>query len=351
VMALRHAAARGFDTKGATAYVTLEPCAHHGRTPPCCDALIAAGLAQVHLALQDPFPAVSGQGEARLRAAGIEVLGPAHEGLASAARELNVGFLSRVTRGLPWLRLKAATSLDGRTALPNGQSQWLTGEEARLDGHAWRRRASAVLTGVGTVLADNPRLNVRGFSVARQPTRVILDRRLRTPPHAALLDRSEGGPVCIYTLAETLSDPSGRQRAQSLEWGGAEIRTWPAHTEPSGQASGSAGAGTMPAAPPGDVEAMAGKPESRALQAVLQDLAHQGVNELHVEAGAVLNGALLQAGLVDELLIYMAPFLLGPGRALADLPTLPDLGAATRWSAPQAHLCGQDLRLRMKCLG
>jgi diaminohydroxyphosphoribosylaminopyrimidine deaminase/5-amino-6-(5-phosphoribosylamino)uracil reductase len=189
------------------------------------------------------------------------------------------------------------------------------------------------MTGVGTVLSDNPRLNVRGHAVPRQPARVVLDRRLRTPPQAALMQRAEGGPVCIYTLADTLADAQGRQRALALEAAGAEVRPWPL-----ADAQGSSAAGSGPQA------------GAQALRAVLQDLAHSGVNELHVEAGAVLNGALLQAGLVDELLIYLAPRLLGPGLALAELPTLPHLGQALQWQHLDAQPCGDDLRLRFQAL-
>ena len=189
VMALRDAQTRGESVQGATAVVTLEPCAHHGRTPPCCDALIAAGIGRVVMAMRDPFPQVAGQGVARLRAAGIEVIELAADSdAAQAAYALNIGFFSRIERGRPWVRLKAATTLDGRTALDNGVSQWITGEAARRDGHAWRRRAGAVLTGVGTVLDDNPRLDVRLVDTARQPLRVVVDSRLDMPLHARILE-------------------------------------------------------------------------------------------------------------------------------------------------------------------
>ena len=196
VMALRHAQSQGESVRGATAVVTLEPCAHHGRTPPCCDALITAGIARVVMAIQDPFPQVAGQGAARMRAAGIDVqLMPASE-LVSAAHALNIGFFSRVERGRPWVRLKAALTLDGRTALDNGISQWITGEAARQDGHTWRKRASAVLTGVGTVLDDNPRLDVRLVDTPRQPLRVVVDSQLDTPLTARILEQP--GSVLLY---------------------------------------------------------------------------------------------------------------------------------------------------------
>ncbi|RYY80227.1 MAG: bifunctional diaminohydroxyphosphoribosylaminopyrimidine deaminase/5-amino-6-(5-phosphoribosylamino)uracil reductase RibD, partial [Comamonadaceae bacterium] len=183
IMALRDAAAQGHDVRGATAYVTLEPCAHQGRTGPCCDALVAAGIGRVVASLQDPNPLVGGQGFARLRAAGVAVeVGPG----ADAAHALNVGFFHRMVHGRPWVRMKVAASLDGQTALENGRSQWITAEPARADGHAWRARAGAVLTGIGTVLDDDPRLDVRLVPVARQPLLVVVDSRLQTPPNAAL---------------------------------------------------------------------------------------------------------------------------------------------------------------------
>lgn len=182
VMALRDAASQGWDVRGATAWVTLEPCAHHGRTPPCCDALVAAGLGRVVAAIQDPYPAVAGRGLQRLREAGIEVTVAEDEGdIAKAALELNIGFFSRVIRQRPWVRLKAACSLDGRTALPGGQSQWITGLPARVDGHAWRRRAGMIVTGIGTILADDPQLNVRLVPTQLQPARAVLDSFLRLP--------------------------------------------------------------------------------------------------------------------------------------------------------------------------
>ncbi len=186
VMALRDARSQGHDVRGATAWVTLEPCAHHGRTPPCCDALVAAGLARVVVAIEDPFPQVSGQGIARMRAAGIDVL-LADSAIAARAREINIGFVSRFERGRPWVRLKVAASLDGRTALPSGASQWITGPEARTDGHHWRNRASAILTGIGTILSDDPRLDVRLAPAFVQPRRMVLDSQLRMPPTARVL--------------------------------------------------------------------------------------------------------------------------------------------------------------------
>ncbi|WP_418319328.1 bifunctional diaminohydroxyphosphoribosylaminopyrimidine deaminase/5-amino-6-(5-phosphoribosylamino)uracil reductase RibD [Piscinibacter sakaiensis] len=307
VMALRDAASAGEDVTGATAVVTLEPCAHHGRTPPCCDALIAAGVARVVYAVQDPFPEVAGQGAARLRAAGIstEAL-PAGE-LANAARELNIGFFSRFERGRPWVRMKVAASLDGRSALDNGASQWITGEAARRDGHAWRRRAGAVLTGAGTILDDNPRLDVRLVETPRQPLRVIVDSRLDTPPDARILEAP--GSVLLYAAAPT------DERVAALQARGAEIALQPG--------------------PTGKVD----------LPAMLADLARRGINELHVEAGHRLNGSLVRERLVDEFLLYLAPMLIGAGRGLADFGSLQTLDDAPRLRFTGISQIGDDLRL------
>lgn len=321
VMALRDAAQQGHDVRGATAYVTLEPCAHHGRTPPCADALVNAGLARVVAAMEDPFEAVAGQGLARLRAAGLQT----SVGLmADAARELNLGFLSRVTRRRPWVRLKIAASLDGRTALPNGVSQWITSPEARADGHAWRRRASAVLTGIGTVLADDPQLDVRLVDTARQPMRVVLDRQLRTPVSAKLLRAV--APVLIYTEAQS-----------------AEVEAW-RHAQMTAQPAVSGMASVHVCTAPGGP----GAPLDPAW--VLADLAQRGVNELHVEAGATLNGALLQAGLVDECLLYLAPRLLGEGRGMAELGELTALDRTLSLDLVDVARIGPDLRVRARPL-
>ena len=304
VMALRDLASRGASALGATAHVTLEPCSHHGRTPPCCDALIEAGIARVVMAVEDPNPLVAGQGAARLRAAGIVVEVGA---LAEAARELNIGFFSRMERGRPWLRLKAAVSLDGRTALNNGASQWITGLAARTDGHAYRKRAGAVLTGVGTVLEDDPRLDVRHVETAIQPLRVIVDSRLDTPPAARILDAP--GSVLIYAAA-----PAAGRRA-ALEARGAQIALAPGAN--------------------GKVD----------LAAMLADLGARGINELHVEAGHKLNGSLVRERLVDEFLIYMAPRLLGVGRELAAFGPLEHLQDALALRFVSVTPIGADLRL------
>ena len=285
IMALRDAAARGHDVHGATAVVTLEPCSHHGRTPPCCDALIAAGIARVVAAVEDPNPQVAGQGLARLKAAGVQVE-LADAAAANAASELNIGFFSRMRRGRPFVRLKSAISLDGRTALPDGRSQWITGEAARADGHAWRKRAGAMLTGIGTVLADDPRMDVRLVPTARQPLRIVLDPQGRMPATARILQ------------------------------------------------------------PPGETRVIGG---GRAdLAALMTELGAHGINELHVEAGPVLSGAFLDAGLVDELLIYQAPLLIGEGRPLAALAPLSGLDHARRWRLIESTRLGQDLRLRLR---
>ena len=307
VMALRDAAARGTSVHGATVVVTLEPCSHHGRTPPCAEALVSAGVGRVVMAMRDPNPRVAGQGAARLAAAAIEVVaGP----FMAEAHELNIGFVSRMERGRPWLRLKVAVSLDGRTALANGASQWITGGAARIDGHAWRKRAGAVLTGVGTVLEDDPRLDVRLVRTARQPLRVIVDSRLETPPTARIV--APPGQVLLYSAVED----GGRR--QALAERGVEI--------------------ALLAAPTGKVD----------LAAMLADLGKRGINELHVEAGEKLNASLLREGVVDELLVYVAPRLLGSGRSLATLGPFERLEQSLDFRLVDTAPVGDDLRLRLR---
>ena len=307
VMALRDAAARGASLHGATAYVTLEPCAHHGRTGPCCDALVAAGVTRVVAALQDPNPLVAGQGLARLRAACIQVdLGLG----AEAAQELNIGFFKRMTTGTPWVRLKVATSLDGQTALLNGQSQWITSPPAREDGHAWRARACAVLTGIGTVLEDDPRLDVRAVPTPRQPTLVVVDSRLETPTDARLFEPQR--PVWIYGAF----DSGGRREA---------LQAQQAH-----------------------VTLCPGAHQKVDLAAMLQDLGQRGINEVHLESGHKLNGSFLSEGLVDEVLLYMAPLLIGQGRGLSNLGPLEALGQAIPLGWQEVTPIGPDLRLRAR---
>lgn len=304
VMALRDAAAKGHDVRGATAYVTLEPCSHHGRTPPCCDALIAAGLGRVVAASQDPNPLVAGSGSERLRANGMAVTTGL---LADESRELNIGFFSRMLRKRPWVRLKSAISLDGRTALENGQSQWITSEAARIDGHAFRKRAGAILTGVGTVLEDDPRLDVRLVETPKQPLRVIVDSRLETPPTAKILQPP--GQVLLYAAVHD----KGREAA--LKAHGAEIAFAPG--------------------PSGKVD----------LPSMLTDLAQRGVNELHVEAGHKLSGSFVREGLVDELLVYQAPTLVGLGQGLASFGPLETLADALALRFVSIERLGPDLRL------
>ncbi len=306
VMALRDARAAGHDLRGATAWVTLEPCSHHGRTPPCCDALIEAGIARVVVAVGDPFVAVAGSGLRRLREAGVAVVISEGE-LAEQARELNIGFFSRHERGRPWVRLKLALSLDGRTALPDGRSQWITGPAARADGHAWRRRAGAVLTGIGTVLADDPRLDVRLVPSLLQPLRVVVDSSLRLPPSARLL--AAPGRVLVFTTDAAAPGAAVLREAwvEIVECKGAEGRV--------------------------------------DLRAVIDALGARGINEVHVEAGARLNAALLRTGCVDELLCYLAPVLLGPGHGAVDWPPLTGIAEAPRFRFVQTTRIGDDLQV------
>lgn len=296
--------AAGEAARGATAYVTLEPCSHFGRTPPCSDALIAAGVRRVVAAMQDPNPLVAGRGLARLRDAGIEVeVGVMNE---SAAR-LNEGFISRVTRGRPWLRLKLAATLDGKTALNNGQSQWITGEAARADGHHWRARSCAVLTGIGTVLADNPKLNVRSVETPRQPMKIIVDRQLQTPINAAVLS---GAPTMIVTAQEN------RDRWAPFEARGAEVIALPDSD--------------------GRVD----------LAALMQELGKRGLNEVLTEAGAGLNGALVADGLADAALLYLAPSFFGDAaRGLLALPEMTVLAQRRDLVIDECTQLGEDLRI------
>ena len=304
--ALAQIVGAGDTAVGATAYVTLEPCSHFGRTPPCADALIEAGLARVVAAMQDPNPLVAGQGLAKLAAAGVAV----ESGLLAAeAQELNIGFVSRMTRGRPWLRLKVAASLDGKTALNNGVSQWITGADARRDAHAWRARSCAVLTGIGTVKDDNPRLTVREVETTRQPLRVVIDSRLETPADAAVL---EGGKVLIAAAADS-------ERGDALRARGAEIVVLPN--------------------PQGKVE----------LHDLLRELGRRGINEVLAEAGTRLNGSLLRENCVDELLIYQAPILIGDaGRGMFGLAELADLAGVTRLNIIERRAVGVDVRIRAR---
>jgi diaminohydroxyphosphoribosylaminopyrimidine deaminase / 5-amino-6-(5-phosphoribosylamino)uracil reductase len=301
--------AAGARARGATAYVSLEPCSHHGRTPPCVDALIEAGIARVVAAMQDPNSKVAGAGFARLRAAGIEV----ESGLMQdEARALNIGFVARMSRGRPWLRMKIAASLDGRTALANGRSQWITGPEARRDGHAWRARACAVLTGIGTVMDDDPQLNVREVQTPRQPLKVVVDSRLQLPPSAKLL---ASGKVLVAAAIEN------KAAVAALQDKGAEVVLLPNAR--------------------GKVE----------LTQLMRELARRELNEVHVEAGYKLNGSLLAEGLVDELLVYLAPCILGNSAlGMFNLPELADLAQKRLVQFADVQTIGKDLRLLAQVL-
>jgi diaminohydroxyphosphoribosylaminopyrimidine deaminase/5-amino-6-(5-phosphoribosylamino)uracil reductase len=293
------AALQGVAAEGATVYVNLEPCSHHGRTPPCVDLLLGKKVARVVAAMRDPNPEARGGGE-RLQAAGISF---EHGLLEGEARELNIGFVSRVTRGRPWVRLKVAATLDGRTALPDGRSQWITGAEARRDGHRWRARASAILTGIGTVKADDPQLTVREVATPRQPLRVLIDSRLETPASARLL---RGEPIVVFA-------------AQAGEIANAEVVVLPNAR--------------------GKVE----------LPRMLEELARRGVNELHVEAGFRLNGSLVREGCVDEFLVYLNPSLLGDrAQGMVDLPAVAALDARPKLKLVSLERLGEDLRLLLR---
>ena len=312
IMALRDAARRGNSVAGAIVYVTLEPCAHHGRTGPCCDALVAAGVGRVVASLADPNPLVSGQGFARLRAAGIAV----ETGLgAVTSRALNIGFFSRMLRKTPWVRMKVAASLDGTTALDNGASQWITSAPARADGHAWRARACAVLTGVGTVRDDDPLLDVRLADTPRQPALVVVDSRLETP-HDARLFTPRRDITFYAAVPDTLKQAALASR-------GARVKHLPEHD------------GT------GKVD----------LRAMLADLARCEINEVHVEAGHQLNGSLVRADLVDEFLVYLAPKLLGQGRGIASFGPLTNLQDAVQLEFTSSAMLGPDLRLLARVVG
>ena len=296
-------AAAGAAAKGATAYVSLEPCSHHGRTPPCAPALAAAGVARVVAAMQDPNPEVAGKGFAALKQSGVTVECGLME---EEARELNIGFVTRMTRGRPWIRMKIAASLDGKTALDNGSSQWITGPAARRDGHAWRARACAVLTGAGTVRDDDPQLTVREVQTPRQPLRIVVDSRLETPVSARVL---EGGAL----VAAAVNDEA---KIRILQSRGVEVLVLP-------NASGK-------------VE----------LGALMEELGRREVNEIHVEAGYRLNGSLLREALVDELLIYLAPSLIGDrARGMFELPALESLTARRALQIREVRMVDADIRV------
>ena len=313
VQALADVRAHGFDPEGSTVYVTLEPCSHTGRTPPCVDALIAAKPALVIAAMSDPNPLVAGKGLELLRAGGIEV----RCGLLQAEAEiLNRGFISRMTRGLPWVRLKIAASLDGKTALTDGTSQWITGPLARVDGHHWRAQACAVLTGVGTVKEDNPTLNVRDVETERQPWRISVDSKLETPITAKVFENFHQSGVIL--VCGKLDTPETKQSAKAFAARGMEVIPLP---------------NTY------------GKVDLPKLFAYLAQ--EREMNEIHVEAGFKLNGSLLRENCVDELLLYYAPFLMGEGIGMANISPLTTLDQRQNWQILDQAIFGPDMRLRL----
>ena len=307
VNALKDAKNRGNNVKGATAYVTLEPCSHFGKTPPCADALIAAGIKRVVIAMTDPNPLVAGQGIKKLQQAGIEVTLPPFDEphIQAAAYELNRGFFTRMQTGKPWVRMKSAASLDGKTALNNNQSQWITGQAARDDGHHWRARACAIVCGIGTILEDDPQLTVRAFDVPRQPTRIIVDSKLQTPVNAKAL---KGGALIVY------AQPNPKQH-DLLTQAGAECLFLPNAQ--------------------GKVD----------LSALMLECGKRQFNELHIEAGSKLNGSLIRENCVDELLLYLAPTLLGPGRGMFELPEIEHVSQKTPMQFHEVTQLGEDIRI------
>ncbi|MCC7079186.1 MAG: bifunctional diaminohydroxyphosphoribosylaminopyrimidine deaminase/5-amino-6-(5-phosphoribosylamino)uracil reductase RibD [Burkholderiales bacterium] len=306
IVALR---AAGEAARGAVAYVTLEPCCHHGRTPPCVDALIDAGIARVVAAMKDPNPLVSGAGLAKLQAAGIAAEAGVSE---EKAREINIGFVTRMQRGRPWVRLKIAATLDGKTALANGASQWITGPEARVDGHAWRARACAILTGIGTVRADDPHLTVREVAAPRQPLRIVVDSGMSIGPQAKVL---AGGGALVVAARENAV------KAATLRATGSETLLIPGAD--------------------GRVD----------LAALMRELGERALNEVHVEAGPILNGALLREGLADEVLLYLAPSLIGNrAHGMFDLPELSSLAQRRALDLRDVRRIGADLRILARIL-
>ena len=304
VEAMLDARRNGHDVRGATVYVSLEPCSHFGRTAPCATALSEAKVARVIAAVEDPNPLVSGRGLEILRNNGVDVRCGL---LEQEAAESNAGFFSRMKRGRPWVRLKIAASLDGKTALANGVSQWITSEDARRDGHSWRARSCAVLTGIGTVQADNPQLNVRLVETSRQPLRVLVDSRLDVDPAARIFE-GEGRVLVACAVKKPTIEAALIQR-------GAEILHLP------------------------------GDRSKVDLKALMQALAARSINEVHVEAGFKLNGSIVGAGLADELLVYLAPSLLGEAQGMLHLPALSDLAQAQRLKFSEVAQVGDDVRI------
>jgi len=313
VQALADAKANAKDPAGSTIYVTLEPCSHTGRTPPCVDGLIAAKPAKVIAAMKDPNPLVSGNGLEKLRAAGIEVQCGLME---MEAQAFNRGFISRMTRGLPWVRLKIAASLDGKTALPNGESQWITGPLARADGHHWRAQACAIVTGVGTVKEDDPSLNVREVETQRQPWRIIVDSKLETPTNAKILNNLDQSGAMIVCAG--IDSAEQQEKAKAFEARGIEVIA---------------------------MANASGKVDLPGLFAYLAQ--EREMNEIHVEAGFKLNGSMLREECVDELLLYYAPFFMGEGIGMANVPALPSLKSRDDWQIIDQSLLGNNFRLRL----
>ncbi len=310
IVALENTRKRGFDTKGSTVYVTLEPCSHTGRTPPCTNALIAAGVKRVVASLEDPNPLVCGKGFAALRDADIEV----EVGLLSdEAIQINAGFIKRMTESRPFVRLKVACSVDGATALLNGKSQWITGDLARADGHAWRARSCAVLTGIGTLLSDNPTLNVRGIGTPRQPKAVVIDAKLDTPLGAAIFSEPSR-EVLIYCAQ------AQREKKEALTQRGATVIEIPSSAQR----------------------------ERVDLKEMLKDLAQRQINELHIEAGAGLNASFIKGGLVDEYIIYQAPIVVGPSKGWAQLSALENLEDCSHLRFIETKFIGEDLFIRAR---
>lgn len=313
VQALADAVKNGFNPEGSTVYVTLEPCSHTGRTPPCVNALVAAKPALVIVAMSDPNPLVAGKGLEQLKTAGIEVRCGLLQGEAEA---LNRAFISRMTRGVPWVRLKVAASLDGKTALPDGSSQWITGSVARADGHHWRAQACAILTGVGTVKEDNPALNVRDVQTERQPWRIIVDSKLETPADSKVLENLNQSGVIL--VCGKINTPQKEQSAKAFAARGIEVLALPNEN---------------------------GKVDLPKLFSYLAK--EREMNEIHVEAGFKLNGSLLRENCVDELLLYYAPFFMGDGIGMANISPLTALEQRQDWQIIDQKMFGSDMRLRL----
>jgi len=313
VQALADAVKNGFNPEGSTVYVTLEPCSHIGRTPPCVNALVAAKPALVIVAMSDPNPLVAGKGLEQLKTAGIEVRCGLLQGEAEA---LNRAFISRMTRGVPWVRLKVAASLDGKTALPDGSSQWITGSIARADGHHWRAQACAILTGVGTVKEDNPTLNVRDVQTERQPWRIIVDSKLETPVDSKVLENLKQSGVIL--VCGKINTPQKEQSAKAFVARGIEVLALPNEN---------------------------GKVDLPKLFSYLAK--EREMNEIHVEAGFKLNGSLLRENCVDELLLYYAPFFMGDGIGMANISPLTALEQRQDWQIIDQKIFGSDMRLRL----